>query len=453
MTNFDFGVGVNNSTANQILATIYNKLRTQMFKGQHEVVGPGGINVSVKWNVEETPVLKFSPPTKKDAENRVEAYLSEQNDIPKEVQQNRNEYVSSLANAMVTSCFELSLPKVKLSASTMEGIVEWKETLGISVLIQLQVENGTLIIKPLRANAKGSSKEIEWAVNEVLLPAVLELVRSMLPPVTIPSIELPVVSLTPPLPLITKGNAVGLMNQIQHGIPTPAIDYNWPESLFFILLKPTLIADVANKILAGVNRQFGIPSGEFDWALGKLSYEASATISNLRLEPSSIPTEFVFNANLNGIAKCVAEPLPIIGIFPSFGVNYKIEPIGGAVRGKVGVKIEGNKVVVTTINVEPIGLAITPTGSFIEWVISAVTAPLLQIITNGFVPILTTFLEGISINILDVPDVSIPIDEQTIIVKPQTLTLGSHLGAVAVKGGISVELVSNNKPVYQNETT
>ncbi len=440
MTNFDVGVGITDSLANQFCTTIYSGLHDQVFKGQETVSGPAGMDITISWDIQEAPSLSFSPINKDEAVKKVKEAISEKDEINEKFKSNKEAYINSVVDALVTSCFSLNLSKVYIKASTIEGIMEWDATCKLDVLVQLESDNGNLKVNPLKCNATGIQGEKMWFVNKVVLPAALSIVRKMIPAIQIPSIELPHVSLTPPLPLITQGKATAICNRTTLGIPAPVTDYSWPDSPFFLMLKPHFIAETINNALTGFTKEFGLPSDELFLVIGTLKYAANATVSNITVKPGSNPTELDFSAILSGHVRGGVQP--VIPFMPTIGVNYAIVS-PDKIKGRIGVKIEGNMVKVTTIEITPIIINLIPIGGIVEWVISAATAPLLNVVTMGLVPLITTFFNGLTYDIVEIPSASLPIMGQVIEIKPDGLTLAPHADMTAVKGNILFREHSN----------
>ncbi len=435
MANFDIGAGITDETVNQFISVVYTKLRSQVFTGSVSGVEPiSKMEVKVSWDVEVVPTLSFKPKTQKDAQAMAEALLAGQTNPPEEAEKHKADHVKALADALVTSCFELNVPKVKLTVSTMAGLLEWEETVGLTVLTQILVDGNKLTIAPLKVTNTGLGGKIEWAVNEVVLPEL----RKMIPAITIPAFDFEGISLAPPLPFIADGRAVGLVNRSRLGAPTLPSGFPWPESQFSLLLKPDFIAEVINTVASGLSHPLG-DKGRFTVLLGDVKYGATAIVSNIQAKTGSVATELDFSADVTGNVRAGFKPYFPPFIAPTIGVNYTLNSIG-KVTGRIGLKIvNGNILQATTVEVAPIFLQITPSGGIVEWVLSAISTPLLQALSVTLVPLITSFLGGLSFNILEIKDIPpIQIADQTFTITPGDMVLNPLEGNAAVTGKLSL---------------
>ena len=122
------------------------------------------------------------------------------------------------------------------------------------------------------------------------------------------------------------------------------------------------------------------------------------------------------------------------------GVNYSLSTNPGTVTANIQASISnGRTVVATTRNISGFTIILTPSGSVIEAVLSAITWPITQALVAAFSPSINGALHGISFSIWNIPDIPFNLEGVNLTITPRNLSLGSYNGMMSIVGIASID--------------
>jgi hypothetical protein len=188
---------------------------------------------------------------------------------------------------------------------------------------------------------------------------------------------------------------------------------------------------VARVATAGIpGTRFG-KSGDVWIGIGTAKYGATAVVGSMDIGPGG-GTNLSFRGAIVGNVNAGIK----IGC-TTFGVNYTLYALPEP-RGTISLELSGTTVRARTTHLETFVLLIKPDGNPIEWILSAMTTPLLQVITAAFSPLITKLFEGIAFDVWKIP--SIPIDAAGIhlVVSPKDVHFASFAGMTSIEGTASI---------------
>ncbi|MBL6986550.1 MAG: hypothetical protein ISR72_05840 [Methylobacter sp.] len=420
MSSFDFAVGVKQDLVNSVLAKFHGKCHEILFKGKEEVE-----HMSVTWDVAEPPAVNFDPITREQAleivrKKIVDAPVKEGGIVLPEKE------LKALANQLVSSYLLLKLPKLALDIDEPTGMVEPKQALNINVKTQFMFDAGKLTFRVIEIAEDGADLIVSPILKTAVFPAIKKLVET-LPPIEIPKLEFEGLGLTPPMPFMNKGVATVLMNSLEKTIPTPPTGFDFLDSAFFLLIKPTVISETIKSMLGRP------PIKVFDISMrnGDQELKVGLQLLQAQVEATKDPLLFRVVVSINGLFDAREHGLIIYGHVA--GILRSKAPISCTVQISLDNNIVKAKVtevskptfsVETDIDMFPIGFAI---DSFIK-----------DYCRNQLPDAIMVELKGKELDLCDLSQFPVEIGDETIMLRSHDLQLKAHHGYIGVSSQMEV---------------
>jgi hypothetical protein len=425
MSQPDISVGLDVAAMDAAAREIYRSLYPRVFTGS-EHVDHDGLKFDVSWDVTGPPrvdltippegpailrehLADFTPPGEISNAAVVDAYLGELED----------------------TAFQLLIDSMTM---TIAG--EGHATVPVTVTIFIHVEStaGKLNLVPVKAIGTTPSPDDEWVLNQVILPEAMKLAHELFPGIDLPPLRFGNIALTAPVVTITPTHAVAMANLEGSAAPTPPYPSSWPGSPFFVVLSDAAKLRVAQDGTAGLRgKRFG-SEGSVDIGIGDAHFGATAIINNVAITSTSHDGSpaFAFDGDIGGNVNAGIK----IGC-TTFGVNYTLYAKPNP-HGVISLRIDGRSVSARTAQLDVFVLLITPDGSPIEWLLSALTTPLLQAVVAAFSPVISQAFNGISFPVMDLPDVPIDLGGVRLTVTPTDGHFGSFAGLTTIEGQATI---------------
>ncbi|MDW5594189.1 hypothetical protein VSS74_07575 [Conexibacter stalactiti] len=427
MSDADLVVGLDERTMNEVLARAYGQLYPKLFRGS-EHVARSGLEFDVGWDVTAAPTVVLAQPP--NGEQLVRDHLAQNFTPPPGIsaEQVADAYVATLDG----TTFQLVMRSVTFS---IRGDGAEGSTNGtLTIFVQVDPSAGPIALRPLKAVGTVEHADDEWILNEVILPEAMRRAAEALAGVRPPALAFPGVPLTPPAVSVTRSHVLALANLAGKPTPVPPFADQWPAAPFFAVLSEEAKMAVARdgtRQIAG--REFG-DRGSVNIGIGTAKYAATARVERMDLSPGTPgSTEFGFNGPITGNVNAGIE----IGC-TTFGVNYtlyaKPDP-----NGRISLELyDGRKVRARTTRVETFTLLLRPDGSPLEWILSALTTPLLFSLTAIFTPAFTKLFEGISFDVWELPSIPVDFDDVHLVVRPSDVRFGAFAGRTTIEGSVEI---------------
>ncbi|MDG5490534.1 hypothetical protein [Psychroserpens sp. SPM9] len=424
MANFDMAVGIDGGTMDQGSKIIYEKLYPKLFTGSQKIKLEG-IDFTVGWNVKSAPTFTLSAPSNPEA--LIRAHLMDWNhQYPVEKQT----IVETYLNSMSGSIFQMNMKDVEMTVSSTSH--SGTDQVDVTIIVEASSTNGVMTLNPIKATGKTSNPSDQSLINSVILPQAMTMARTILSGINLPPLKFGDVKLTAPNLIVTQNHIVALANLEGKSVPAPPFPSSWPSNPFFALLSSDAKMEMAKTSTSYINgKSFG-KSGKIGFKIGDLHYGAKITMGTLSIADAgatSIKFETTGTGNVNAGIK--------IGC-TNIGINYDLyaKP---KLAGQIDLSIEnGVNIVAKTSKTDTFVLVLKPSGNPIEWILSAITDPLLQTITAAFSPLISTLFNGYSYNTGPLPSIPIAIDGITLTATPTGVTLGDYNGMMSATGNINI---------------
>lgn len=425
MSAFDLAVGVDGPTMNQAGSALYAQLYPRLFTGS-QTISRDGLDFRVSWDVKQPPRFVLSLPERGAAMLR--AHLREL-DPPGGVR--HADLVDALAATLEQSTFQLVMPDVAMTVEGEGG--SGTDQVAVTVVVQASSAGGQMTLRPLKATGATDNPSDQWFINEVILPQAMQMAGTLLGGVTLPPLTISGVQLTAPTMLVSQERVIAMASLAGKPVPTPPFPDSWPASPFFALMSEEARLAVARAGTAGiVGKQLG-HTGSVDIGIGTAQYGATARIGALDLGLGSAgSSEYTFRGPVTGNVNAGVT----VGC-TTIGVNYTLyaEP---EVNGTISLSIDGAKVRATTSHLAVFVLVIKPDGGVAEWILSALTYPLLQSVTAVFSPLITLAFNGIGFDVFDVPSFPVDVQDVHLRVVPTAVRFSSFGGMQSIEGSASI---------------
>ena len=424
MSNYDVAVGLTGAVIQQALGVVYSKLYPSVFKGATSTT-VAGKPVEVSWDVQAAPTLVFRPPAAGAA--LMIPHLAAHGYVPPAGLTHDDIATMLLGVLTEANVFQVCFDPVVIQTT---GSAPVKAP--ITVVVELNVANNTVTFHPLTATADPSNPIDKLILNAVILPQVLAMAQTLLSGISIPSPSVEGVTLGPVNAAIQDGRLVMLANLA--GKPSPAVPADeWPGTPFFAAVSSDACLAVARAATAGVSKSM-TTGGSVGSSLGGASYNASATMSGIGVAPGGDSTSLRLSANLSGSASASVK----VACVP-VGVSYDLsaQPAPSAMVS-LAIGGDGASVQATVGSLSPFVIVLSPSGSVMEKVLSAVTEPIAQAIGAVFPPIITSTLGSIGFRLWTVPRIPINVRGVSLTIHPTQLVLGSVAGALLVSGQLAM---------------
>lgn len=235
----------------------------------------------MSWDVKAAPVFDLTPSVYSEAALRAQLTEGRAGQF---TEAELTEHVGALRDSLEGSTFQVRLSLVHVKVDSGDGNPV-EEDIAVTVQVQATTsETGLFSLNPFKATADAPRKVDKIFLDKVVLPNVLDQSRKVLSGITLPTPQIPGLSLSTPVPVIQPQWAVAALNLSEHGIPKPPFPDSWPQSPFFALLGRDAverIAQVATAYLEGKT----FPTGDHKDFLGSSAYyKADISIHSVRCE-------------------------------------------------------------------------------------------------------------------------------------------------------------------------
>ncbi|WP_144440676.1 hypothetical protein [Streptomyces roseifaciens] len=426
--NCDLMVGVNADVVNSTSKEVYGQLYPQYFTGS-QPFDVEGVTFTVSWDVKEAPVFDLTPQAHSEAELRDR--LTSGWAAGQVTEAELAEHVAALRASLDGSTFQVRLNLVHVKVDSGDGNPV-EEDIAVTVQVQATTsDKGLFSLNPLGATADAPSRVDKIFLDKVVLPNVLEESRKVLSGITLPTPQIPGLSLSAPVPVLRPQRAVAALNLAEHGTPKPPFPDDWPQSPFFALLGRDAverIAQVATSYLEGKT----FPAGDHkDFAGSSAYYKADISIHNVRCEVvwDDVPTVRVHMA-VSGSG--------------SAGINWFW---GGSTDAFYDLHLEPDPTVTLTLamsgttlkatatEVSSFDLKLVPTrGDIVSMIFSWVVDAL----SSTFGGIVGSALRGVEFPVGAFPAIPIDVEPVHLDATPADLTLSRFGDALALQGDVTV---------------
>ncbi len=422
MSDFDIAIGADGATLNQTSTVVYKQLYPKLFKGQ-KTVDHGG-KITIAWDVEAAPTFVLQPP--KNGECLLASHFEEHSGWSPPAGITLDQIKEAIVANAQGNVFQMLMSQVAISINKSPH-----DIVPITVIVQLVSGGGKVSFNPLKATAKSTHRVDEWILNHVILPEALAIARGMLSGIKIPAPSFDGIRLTPLTLGVTQDHLIAVANlagKKQPAVPTMA----WPSTPFFALLSADARLAVAHAGTAGFHKNFS-HSGSAGTHIGTVSYSVSATVDDLSVSLAGSPSDFTFSADLSGSAEAHIK----VGC-THFGVGYNVEARPDP-SGLISLSVDGGSEVQATVTgVNNFVLILKPTGSPVEWILSAITEPVLEAIAAALSPEISSELKGISFPVWKIPSISFSVEGIHITISPSDVNLGSFASMLSVEGHLAI---------------
>lgn len=424
MSTFDLAVGMDSSSMDKASQVVYQKLYPTLFTGSQNV-NYSGVDFSVSWDVQSSPTFILSPPS--NSEVLLRAHLLHwQNSLPV----TKDAVTQALLTELQNNVLQMSMDNVVITLKS--NVSSGTDLAKLVIYVQANAAGGTMTLVPLKAVGTVSNPSDEWFLNNVILPEAMKMAASLLQGIQLPPLQFSGVSLTAPDLIVTENHVIALANLLGQSVPQPPFSITWPTSPFFALMSEVAKVQVARQAVQGlVGKSFG-HQGSVDIGLGEAYYTAQAMISHIDIGDGG-GADVSFAGVIQGN---VAVGIKVGCV--KFGLNYNLYAKPNP-AGIISLSISGDKTLrATTSRLNTFVLVLEPTGNPVEWILSALTDPLLQTVTAVFSPLISSAFNGIAFDVYTVPSIPINIEGLSFTVVPQQVSLSSFAGLLALNGTVNV---------------
>lgn len=425
MSEFDVAVGLDQPTMNAAAAVVYQKLYPNIFTGSQQVE-QSGIQLQVGWDVKAPPTFNLAPP--QDGQAILEAHLADWAEATSDM---RSRATEALSAAFSTSTFEMLFSNVALSVSG--GGTSGTDQVSLTVYVQANSADGKMSLIPLKAVGTTQNPADQWVLNNVILPQAMKMAGTLLSGVTLPPLQFSGISLTAPTMAVQQNHVVALANLAGSSAPTPPSDVTWPQSSFFGLLSDNARYQVAVANTKNFSQHFN-QSGEVGSSIGGAGYSADLYMYNLSIGmiPGN-PTAYTFSVKASGNVQAHIKVA-----CTKIGINYNLSTNTDP-SGTIQLSIQnGNVVGATVTGLGNFVFILEPSGNPLEWILSAITDPIMQAVVAAFSPLITNAMKGISFQAWTIPSIPINIGNFNFTVTPQNLSLGNYQSLMAITGSAAI---------------
>ncbi|MBX2828933.1 MAG: hypothetical protein KTR22_12275 [Flavobacteriaceae bacterium] len=424
MGNFDMAIGIDGTTMDQGSSTLYSKLYPKLFTGSQEIKLEG-IEFKVSWNVKSAPTFTLSAPTNGKA--LLKAHLmGDAFRYPVDTNTMVETYMSSMAD----STFQMNMSDVEMTVSSSSHSATDK--VDVTIVVEASSTGGKMTLNPIKATGKTSNPSDQALINAVILPQAMKMAGSILSGIDLPPLSFGGISLTAPALIVSDNHIVALANLAGKSVPSAPFPSTWPSSAFFALLSSDAkveMAKLSTKYIEG--KSFG-KSGKLGFKIGDLHYNAKITMGALSISDAG-PTSINFSSTGTGNVNAGIK----IGC-TNIGLNYDLYAKPN-LSGNIGLSIVNSiDIQAETSNMNTFVLILKPTGNPVEWILSAVTDPLLQAITAIFSPLITKLFNGYKFNTGPLPSFPINVEGVSLTATPTNVSLGAYEGMMLASGNVSI---------------
>jgi hypothetical protein len=382
---FDVAVGVSQQQLDLCSAQLFTRI-PDLFQGSGTSDQFPGITMT--WAATAPPTFNLSPSKSTvEALHEQAAAMHSNNDLqlPQEVLQ---------AAVAQSPAFDVIFPNLQI---TLKQPNNEQTVLNLNVTLSclLSVSGNNLTLAASSASFTPLKDPMEqFFASKVVMPQLLTASNKALAGLSIPPPDMPGIKLSPIAATVAGGAIIAVTNLINKGPASIPNGYPWPSTNFFALLSQDAMQAVTTSALGQSKNYSG--GGSVGTSAGGADYHYSININNptISLQGTNLIVDFGIDGNVG--AKITVLWIPI-------GVNYDV--LGGpAPQATCQLEPAGsNSVNIVARSINAFTFLLKPSGSVLEWILSAITWPITQAITAVVTPIVSTSLHNINFSSYNLP--------------------------------------------------
>jgi hypothetical protein len=433
MSEFDVAIGINQDVINEALTAVYNSTypsKPNLFADSEKIED---LKLQIEWDIQEPPAINFNPP--EDVSQSLSEHFTKDDKLLKLSSEDK----SALVAAASSATFGINIPKIFINLA-VEGEQSQSVTLSANLVGRAEVDQNSafnLILISAKVKLAETETILQGLLDKVLVPILIQQMKSLLGSIQIPPLTFEGITLSAPTILTEDGHLVALSNMSPKQSPVVTSSGTlWPKSKVFFIIGDNLKSAAINIGLTQIPIPGNLTPEDFKMDLGITTLKANVNL-HLSTPDVSIKGNIIkAQCPVKGSASCyITTILGKIG----FGYELYAEP-----NPEVTLAIDvtpQNELFVNFKEVTTFVILSHPSGNVAQWILSAATTPLLNLIGVTFVPLITTIFGDIKIPIFAIPD--IPIDGEGISVKihPKNLTIGDFNNKTLVSGDFEVSSI------------
>jgi hypothetical protein len=269
---FDIALGMDEATLNRVIATLYQRpnLKSKLFSGREQTTILN-VPVQVDWEVQAAPAVSLTAP---DAQKWHTAILAD----GKAAQPSSNAFV-------------VHLPMLKVGR-TSSGSGRQETALPLDAICTAAIAGDRLSYNALAVcvDLSAASQTDQALYRAFIIPRILRMVATMLGQQHVPSLDFHGLKFGEAALYVGNGRIVGTANLAGKPPATPADGSTLPGVPFFVLLSAEAMQRAGSMGAAGLRGKSAGTSGDSSFGIGKASYNASVTLTDISVSPSGDPT-------------------------------------------------------------------------------------------------------------------------------------------------------------------
>jgi hypothetical protein len=419
---FDVAVGVSQHQLNNCSAQLFTRIPT-LFSGDGTADKFPGI--TMHWAATQAPTFNLSP-----TKAAVEALHQQAFEIHSEgLQALAIPHEALAAAAANLPAFDVIFPNLQITLKQSNG-EQTVLNLNVTLSCLLSVSGNDLKLAASSASfAPLQDPMQQFFASNVVMPQLVTAANKALAGLSIPPPQMPGIQLSPIAATVANGAIIAVTNIISKGPASVPGGYPWPSNDFFALLSQDALQAVTLSAIGQTKNVSG--SGSVGSSAGGADYHYSINITNPRvsLQGENLVVDFGIDGNVG--AKVTVLWVPI-------GVNYDVQG-GPAPQATCQlVPAGGSNMNIIARSLNAFTFLLKPSGSPLEWIISAITWPITQAITAVVTPIVTTTLRDINFTSYNLPNYGVNISGVQMNFKPTVSGVSGNGQYLIIGGGLSV---------------
>ena len=428
MSSFDLAVGIDGSIMDKGAKVVYQQLYPKVFKGS-ESITKEGVKFTVAWDIKAAPMFILAPPD--NLSSMVQDHLAQPNSqdyYPVALE----EVHTALLSTLQDNLFQMQIDDMTMTVSN-DDVEPATDPIKLVIYIQANSAGGKLSLIPLNALATVSNPSDEWFINKVILPEAMKMAKTLLSNIDLPPLQFPGLSMTAPVMFVADNHVIAAANVAPKSVPKAPFSLSWPSTPFFALLSDEAKLQVAKHNTRNLIGKTFSKEGNVDVGIGKLYYTAEAKIASLSLANDK-GNSLIFEGEILGNVSAGIEI-----VFTKVGLHYDLLTAPNP-AGVISLSVSHNrKVSAKTSQLDTFIIVLKPTGNPIEWILSAVTDPLLQVITLVFAPLISNAFNDISFDVWDLPQITFKYNGVNLKLIPTKVVISSDQGMMSITGHVDIQ--------------
>ncbi|MFF8912852.1 hypothetical protein ACF08M_05865 [Streptomyces sp. NPDC015032] len=425
--NCDLMVGADVGLVNTVAKEVHRQLYPQHFTGSQVIEDVGA---TVSWDVKKAPVFDLSPAeaSEVDLRARFASGPADGGMTEDEV----TEHVAALRNSLSESTFQVRLNQVRVTVDTGDGKPVGED---VAVTVQVQAtasDTGLFSLNPFRAAADAPGKVDRTFLDRVVLPNVLDRVRTVLSGIALPAPQIPGLPLSVPIPVIRSQQAAAALNLPEHGMPKPPFPDSWPSGPFFALLGHDTVERVTKMATAYLEGKTFPARGQKDVGVGSAYYKAAISIHHVQCEvvwDNGQPAVLV-HASVSGSGSAGINWWWGGSTDAFFDLHLEPDP-----TVTLALAMQGTTLKATAVDMTSFGLKLVPTRNDI---VSLIFSWVVDALSSTFGDLVRDALRGVEFEVGTFPAIPVDVAPVRLDVMPTDLVLARFGDALAIEGNLAV---------------